>query len=108
MLPGESLSKYGGEPAPDDKPEQPTTAASVPARPTVTSRPSTLIAAPIEWDGTGLLPGESLARHRNREAEPASVEPEVKAEAAITEISETHETPLLKLHTPSPRSRFIT
>jgi len=60
LLPGESLSKYGGTPVSEnsqasDKP--------VP-RPASFAKPSTLVEAPLEWDGSGLLPGESLARLR--------------------------------------------
>ncbi len=68
LLPGESLSKYGGEPAPA------ASTASAPPAPPVrppSFKPSTLIESPLEWDGSGLLPGESLARHRNRPPEPA-------------------------------------
>jgi ribonuclease G len=75
VLPGESLSKYGGPPS-----EETAKAAAEPAaavRPAITSRPSTLIEVPIEWDGSGLLPGESLSRHRGREPE---VQPVVDAE----------------------------
>jgi Rne/Rng family ribonuclease len=65
VLPGEALSKYGGVPAEiETKPQ--------PARPAITSKPSTLIESPIEWDGSGLLPGESLARHRSRSSEGAA------------------------------------
>jgi ribonuclease G len=64
VLPGESLSKYGGEPAAKAAPQ-----AGAPTRPAVTSKPSTMIEAPLAWDGSGLLPGESLARHRNRQPE---------------------------------------
>lgn len=63
LLPGESLSKYGGEPA------AATTAAPAKPRPAMTFKPSSLIDTPIEWDGSGLLPGESLARHRSRSEE---------------------------------------
>ena len=69
VLPGESLSKYGGTPASES-----TAPASEPAaapRPAPTFKPSTLIEAPIEWDGSGLLPGESLSLHRSRHREPA-------------------------------------
>ena len=68
VLPGESLSKYGGEPAAAPARQ------SAPARHASTSKPSTLIEAPLAWDGSGLLPGESLARHRNRKTEPEAVE----------------------------------
>jgi ribonuclease G len=70
VLPGESLSKYGGAPAADAAKSGREQAA--PTRPASTSRPSTLIEAPLGWDGSGLLPGESLSQHR-RDAE-SSVE----------------------------------
>jgi ribonuclease G len=67
VLPGESLRKYGGtgtEPS-----EKPAPEAATPARPASTYKPATLIESPIVWDGSGLLPGESLSRHRGRQAE---------------------------------------
>ncbi|MGA2084064.1 MAG: Rne/Rng family ribonuclease [Terracidiphilus sp.] len=67
VLPGESLSKYGSAAA-DDAPQS---APTAPARPASTSRPSTLIEAPLQWDGSGLLPGESLSKHRARRSETA-------------------------------------
>ncbi|WP_446744638.1 Rne/Rng family ribonuclease [Silvibacterium acidisoli] len=71
VLPGESLSKYGGVP----KAEEPKAEAAVtkpqPKINYVAPKPSTLIEAPIEWDGKGLLPGESLSRYRDREEVPA-------------------------------------
>jgi Rne/Rng family ribonuclease len=67
VLPGESLSKYGGEPSATATPSASQPAA--PARPAVTFRPSTLIEKPLEWDGSGLLPGESISRHRTRPPE---------------------------------------
>jgi len=80
VLPGESLSKYGGAPSPEAaKAAEP---AVAPKR-THSSRPSTLVEAPLSWDGSGLLPGESLARHRNREAEP-EVETVVEPEPAFS------------------------
>ncbi len=68
VLPGESLSRYGGTAAEDRKAPEP----AQQARPASTFRPSTLIEAPLSWDGSGLLPGESLARHRDRAPEPAA------------------------------------
>jgi Ribonuclease G/E len=69
VLPGESLSKYGGTPA------ETTKAAETPAppRPASTYKPATLIESPIVWDGSGLLPGESLSRHRGGRTEQPSV-----------------------------------
>jgi Rne/Rng family ribonuclease len=67
VLPGESISRYGGSPAA----ETPKSAsAAIPPRRASTSKPSTLIEAPLAWDGSGLLPGESLSRHRSRGPEP--------------------------------------
>ncbi|MFZ0742883.1 MAG: hypothetical protein WAM85_00660, partial [Terracidiphilus sp.] len=83
VLPGESLSRYGGTPAGEE--QKSATQPSTPVRPASTFRPSTLIEAPIEWDGSGPLPGESLSRHRNREAEqPAerAAEPREAGDAA--------------------------
>ena len=68
VLPGESLSKYGGKPTDEPaKKEEPKAAA----RPASSFKPSTLIEAPLAWDGSGLLPGESLARHRAPESAAA-------------------------------------
>jgi ribonuclease G len=64
VLPGESLKKYGGAGAESVvKPESETPA---PVRPASSYKPATLIESPIVWDGSGLLPGESLSRHRNQ------------------------------------------
>jgi ribonuclease G len=72
VLPGESLSKYGG--TPEDEAPKPASAASPapPGRPASTFKPATLIEAPLAWDGSGLLPGESLSKHRARLPEPAA------------------------------------
>ncbi|HUB50924.1 MAG TPA: Rne/Rng family ribonuclease [Terracidiphilus sp.] len=74
VLPGESLRKYGGTGAEDAK--SPTETAA--PKPSYTSKPSTLIESPLEWDGSGLLPGESRSRRRQEPAEVAetpAVEP---------------------------------
>jgi ribonuclease G len=70
VLPGESLSKYGGEPAAEIP--RPEAAAAPPARPVTRFKPSTLMEAPIKWDGSGLLPGESLSGRRSRPSESES------------------------------------
>ncbi|MGA8743932.1 MAG: Rne/Rng family ribonuclease [Terracidiphilus sp.] len=67
VLPGESLRKYGGVPA--ESAEKPAFEAPAQVRPASTYKPATLIESPIVWDGSGLLPGESLSRHRNRQPE---------------------------------------
>ncbi len=69
VLPGESLSKYGG--APSAETTRSTPEPSLPQRPASMSKPSTLIETPIAWDGSGLLPGESLSLHRSQRSEPA-------------------------------------
>jgi ribonuclease G len=84
VLPGESLSKYGGAAAEETEKSAPETAA--PARPSGFSKPSTLIETPIEWDGSGLLPGESISRHRHHEPEPETeAEPQEVAAAPASE-----------------------
>jgi Rne/Rng family ribonuclease len=75
VMPGESLRKYGG--TTDDEPVK---RAPAPVRPSSTYKPASLIEAPLAWDGSGLLPGESISRHRNREAEPeATSYPELES-----------------------------
>ncbi len=66
VLPGESLSKYGGAPAEEGQRNAPGPTTPPPSR--FSSKPSTLVEAPLRWDGSGLLPGESLSLRR-REAE---------------------------------------
>jgi Rne/Rng family ribonuclease len=66
VLPGESLSKYGGERVPETARTEP----SAPPRPASTFKPASLIETPLAWDGSGLLPGESISRHRRHEPEP--------------------------------------
>jgi ribonuclease G len=72
VLPGESLSKYGGAPADAAPPENVTRHVALPVRPESSFKPSTMIEAPIVWDGSGVLPGESLSKHSKRKDEPAS------------------------------------
>jgi Rne/Rng family ribonuclease len=99
ILPGESLSKYrrADAPAPvqasaqtqDSAPAAASAARPSPSAPT--SRPSTLIEAPLPWDGGILLPGESRARQRTAApapaatpAPPAAMEPIAASAPAIT------------------------
>ena len=64
VLPGESLSKYrrGDAPATASTTQHKETPASAPAP---TFKPSTLVTGPlVAWDGSDVLPGESLSRHK--------------------------------------------
>ncbi len=87
-LPGESLSKYGGQGA-AAAPAQPADSRAPQQRANVvTTKPSTLIETPIAWDGAGPLPGESLSRYRGgAEETPTHREAasEVEEETAYTE-----------------------
>ncbi len=91
FLPGESLAKYGG--VPEDESAKAAQKASAPVRPISTSKPSTLIDAPIHWDGSGLLPGESLSGRRLRQPEPeissvSSLETAPEPEVPLAETME--------------------
>jgi Rne/Rng family ribonuclease len=83
VMPGESLSKYGGAPA-ENEPQHAAKAAA-PARPASSFKPTTLIESPIEWDGSGLMPGESLSRHH---ADETPVEAETDRQAAPDAVEE--------------------
>ncbi len=89
VLPGESLSKYGGAP----RKESVATPVDSTPKPQVTVRPSTLVeeVAATNWDGGFVLPGETLSRHRGRRAEQVSAAPEAASEAepveAIAEVA---------------------
>jgi Rne/Rng family ribonuclease len=72
VLPGESLSKYGGASADGAPPEKMTRHVALPVRPESSFKPTTMIESPIVWDGSGLLPGESLSKHRKHKNEPVS------------------------------------
>jgi Rne/Rng family ribonuclease len=87
LLPGESLSKYGAAEIQKPAPSRlvlselpPDTSDPLPDR--TVAKPSTLIEDEIVWDGKGLMPGESIARHR--QAEPAKA-PVPLAESATVD-----------------------
>ena len=92
VLPGESLSKYGGAPAAEAK-EAKQEEPAAPARPAITARPSTLIEIPLDWDpNSGLLPGESISRRRGPEpVEEVEAEEEQLSFAALPEAEEVAE-----------------
>ena len=77
LLPGESLRKYGATP----EAEAPKPAQEVAPRPQSSFKPASLVEGPFEWDGSGLLPGESISRHRRAQAGPAvGTEPETASQ----------------------------
>jgi Rne/Rng family ribonuclease len=61
-LPGESISKYGGQSVAPAKPVD--ARGPQPRAGVVIAKPSTLIETPLAWDGAGPLPGESISRYR--------------------------------------------
>ncbi len=78
VLPGEQLSKYGDAPAAEPRKTEP----AAPVRSASTSKPSTMIEIPPDWDpASGLLPGESLSRRRERRPEPVE-EPLLRVQTA--------------------------
>src|SRR6185437_4136299 len=88
VLPGESLSKYrrGDAPAPTAATKQKETPAPQP-----TFQPSTMVTGPLaDWDGSGVLPGESLSRRkRSRETSHAENFSSPAAEVGPA-VDETH------------------
>ena len=83
LLPGESISKYGGKPASSEAAK-----AAAPRAVYATSRPSTLVEGPIEWTGGDLLPGESRA-WRSSQTEQGVAAGE--AAAIVPEVPEIHQ-----------------
>jgi ribonuclease G len=91
VLPGESLSKYGGVAEDEALKSDLVANPAPPARPASTFKPATLIEAPLAWDGSGLLPGESISKHRARRPESApEAEPQIPHAAAI---QDSHDAP---------------
>src|SRR6185437_5498145 len=99
LLPGESLSRYGGKPAAHTEnaahTEKEQAANASAFKPNYTApKPSTLVDVPLTWDGGSLLPGESRAVTRESRPAPAHVESQTAALIAEPEIepaAEEHE-----------------
>jgi Rne/Rng family ribonuclease len=109
LLPGESLSKYGAPVIQKSAPSRlilselpPDTSDPLPDR--TVAKPSTLIEDELVWDGKGLLPGESLARHRRAEPSPsATVDAEPSGVfASKTEVSDAQTTEHETFADPAP------
>ncbi|HEY1810272.1 MAG TPA: Rne/Rng family ribonuclease [Acidobacteriaceae bacterium] len=95
VLPGESLSKYGGRGAEsrassDGPSSGPGGRSSAPVS-RGSSKPSTLVEVPVGWDGGATLPGETLSRHR-RSAGPAA--PVAAPESTVAEAADAVEAPV--------------
>jgi Rne/Rng family ribonuclease len=87
-LPGESLSKYGGQAA-TPAPGQPVESRTPqPKANVILTKPSTLIETPIEWNGDGLLPGESISRYRGAAAEAPTPFPSEVAPSSAPAVQE--------------------
>ena len=88
VLPGESLSKYGG------RSEAKSTAAPSSSRGATPSssfaKPSTLVDVPTGWDGGSVLPGETLSRHRRGSSPAGNGQPSAVQERPAAGV-ETHE-----------------
>ncbi|MGD1108122.1 MAG: Rne/Rng family ribonuclease [Terracidiphilus sp.] len=105
VLPGESLSKYGSTPG-SESPKTAPEPTAPPRRPANTYKPSTLVEAPLQWDGSGLLPGESLSLRRRETEVPVEASQDAQGEvthAPFTEFAqeetiEETESPASALH----------
>ncbi len=86
ILPGESLSKYRRGQAPAETPTSHTPAAPAPT-PTPTFKPSTMVTAPLAWDGSDVLPGESLSRYKNKPAMTPHPTSSIAAEVVAPETT---------------------
>ncbi|HWD97555.1 MAG TPA: hypothetical protein VG345_00900, partial [Bryobacteraceae bacterium] len=90
VLPGESLSKYGGAPTADRAQPRSSDAQSAPASKAnyFAPKPSTLIDSPLTWDGGSLLPGESRSRRSDSRTESrVNSEPSAHSAASVTEAN---------------------
>jgi Rne/Rng family ribonuclease len=97
-LPGESISKYGGQSAAPASTTPVDSRAPQQRANVVIAKPSTLIETPLAWDGAGPLPGESISRYRGGAEEShhepltsASVEEETAYDEEIAVSTENLE-----------------
>jgi ribonuclease E len=70
VLPGESLSRYGGKPS---AAQSVPVASAAPVASVSSYKPSTLVEVVPGWDGGAELPGETLSRHRSKPAPVAAL-----------------------------------
>ncbi len=89
VLPGESLSKYRrGDAPPPSASVTPSVSQETPAVPKPTFQPSTMVVGPLAWDGSGVLPGESLSRHKRPRAASSSAETFSSPAAEVGPVAE--------------------
>jgi Rne/Rng family ribonuclease len=96
-LPGESISKYGGQAAPASQAAAPVAPAQAKAN-VILTKPSTLIETPIEWRGDGLLAGESISRYRGPATETPA--PSHHEEEAVEPVPQQEATPVIEQEYP--------
>ncbi|MGA8108166.1 MAG: Rne/Rng family ribonuclease [Acidobacteriaceae bacterium] len=93
VLPGESLSKYGGGGRSESRSRSGAPSGSAPVS-RGASKPSTMVEVTGGWDGGNVLPGESLSRHRRSEPSGHSqTAPVVSAPAEFASPSSFSEAP---------------
>ncbi len=92
VLPGESLSRYGGGGRNESKPASSAPSSRGPAPTPSSFKPSTMVEVPVGWDGGSMLPGESLSRHRRSER-PVESAPSPEAQATGAEPAVVTEAP---------------
>ncbi len=91
VLPGESLSKYGGRTESVRSSDVSSDRPSAPIRRS-SSQPSTQVEVPGGWDGGFVLPGETLSRHRRSDV-PARQNSSWAAEEAQPQSASALEEP---------------
>jgi len=85
VLPGESLSRYGGTAAQDE----PKSSVTKPMPTSSSFKPASMVKDPIVWDGSGLMAGESISRLRKPETSSHSIEhPAADSDSRVSEVHE--------------------
>ena len=91
VLPGESLSKYRRDesaaavPSAGGVNRETETSATTP-KPTF--QPSTMVVGPLAWDGSGVLPGESLSRQKRSRGASSAIESFSSPAAEVSPVAE--------------------
>ncbi len=94
VLPGESLSKYGGRTESTSPSSAVSSRSPAPARSTF--KPSTMVEVPTGWDGGAVLPGESLSRRRSSNSSPGNGQGAETKSATAQPLSEAGFSPVVE------------